>query len=215
MHIITKSVVPGDLVFDIGANLGDKTEWFASRQIQVIAVEPQPNLVEQLRTRFASNSLVTVIGKGLAAAPGELTMSLSTNHVLSTFSNDWKSGRFAGQAWDSTAVIEVVTLDQIVAQFGVPRYAKIDVEGYEKQVLLGLSQKIGILSFEFTAEFIETAQEICEHLLVLGYRFFNFSLGENDEFELDASWISCEGLFSALHFALSKEQLLWGDIYAA
>jgi hypothetical protein len=45
--------------------------------------------------------------------------------------------------------VPVWTLDQAIAKFGVPHYCKIDVEGYELEVLKGLSQVIPTLSYEY------------------------------------------------------------------
>ena len=133
MHAITYAVLPGELVIDVGANLGDKAEWFANRGVRVIAVEPQPKLVEALRKRFAKNLLVTVVPKGLAAQPGGMIMNISEDHVISTFSDEWKTGRFRNHTWGTKEKIEVTTLDTLIEQFGQPRYIKIDVEGFERQ----------------------------------------------------------------------------------
>ncbi len=215
MHAIARSILPGDLVFDVGANQGDKTEWYAFRNVHVVAVEPQPSLAAKLKARFVSNPFVTIVEKGLATASGMLPMSISSNHVLSTFSDEWKTGRFSNQFWESTEIIEVTTLDNLITQYGTPRYIKIDVEGFEKQVVSGLSQKAGVLSFEFTSEFFVNAKDICFYLERLGYRHFTFSIGEEEKFETDAGWVNCHALLNLLSSNMGRDDLLWGDIYVA
>lgn len=212
-HIITSSLVPGDLVFDIGANLGDKAEWFAGRGFQVVCVEPQPAMIEKLNERFCNSPDIEVVGKGIGSARGTLKMSISSQTpALSTFSEHWKQGRFADMEWDSQADVEIILLDDLVQKYGVPRYCKIDVEGFELEVITGLSQRIGIISFEFTSEFMINALLVLEKLIALGYKKFNVSLGENAEFHLP-QWVPYYELAATL-FASKDTPLLWGDIYA-
>jgi len=54
-------------------------------------------------------------------------------------------------------------------------------EGYESEVLRGLSQKIGVISFEFTSEFTFKAIECLCLLRGLGYNSFNISVGETPQ----------------------------------
>jgi FkbM family methyltransferase len=216
MHAITYAVLPGELVIDVGANLGDKAEWFANRGVRVIAVEPQPKLVEALRKRFAKNLLVTVVPKGLAAQPGEMIMNISEDHAISTFSDEWKAGRFRNHTWGTKEKIEVTTLDTLIEQFGHPRYIKIDVEGFERQVISGLSCKVGALSFEFTSEIIDHADQICDRLRALGYSCFNCSIAESDNFLYLNGWATSQEVIATLHRMIERDDpLLWGDIYAA
>jgi 16S rRNA A1518/A1519 N6-dimethyltransferase RsmA/KsgA/DIM1 with predicted DNA glycosylase/AP lyase activity len=54
-------IAPGDLCFDVGANIGDYTDTFLALGARVIAVEPQPSCADELRSRFAGNDRVTVL----------------------------------------------------------------------------------------------------------------------------------------------------------
>src|SRR5262245_48030625 len=55
-------VKPGDLVFDIGANIGNRTRVFASMGARVIAVEPLPQCYWALRWMFKCQPNVTIVG---------------------------------------------------------------------------------------------------------------------------------------------------------
>lgn len=212
-HVVTSSLVPGDLVFDIGAHVGNKSEWFLERGLEVICVEPQPAMIQILRDRFASNPSATVVGKGVGSARGILQMSIATRSpVLSTFAEHWKHGRFSDVQWDSRADVEIILLDDLIHQFGVPRYCKIDVEGYELEVIRGLSNRVGIISFEFTSEFMSQALLVTERLISLGYRRFNISLAESETYYFP-QWIPYHELVSVL-YASRDSAGLWGDVYA-
>lgn len=201
----------GDYIFDVGAHIGDKTVNFIKRGAKVVCIEPQPNCVQFLRMRFKDNPRVTIIEKGLAPQPGKMHLFISTNaNFLSTFSEEWQKGRFAAYTWDRTLLVEVATLDEIIKQYRLPKYCKIDVEGFEYQVLQGLHQQIPYVSFEFTIEFLYNAQKCVQYLQDLGYNKFNVVFGENDYFQF-SHWVTSENLFSFIES--SNDHLLWGDIY--
>ena len=87
-------------------------------------------------------------------------MYVSYEHTLSTLSADWlsavsESGRFGDTRWDSEEEVEITTLDAAIAEFGEPAFVKIDVEGYESEVLSGLSRRLKAGSIEFAAESLD------------------------------------------------------------
>ena len=205
-------VARGDLVFDIGANVGAKAESFVAAGSRVVAVEPQPHCVGVLRRTFAYEPNVVVVPKGLAGQPGTMKIQVcSEAPTISTFSEEWKRGRFADHHWDQEVTVEMTTLDALVAEFGVPRYCKIDVEGFEKEVLAGLSRTLGYLSFEYTKEFAANAVRCLELLERVGYRSFNLTVGE-DPALCFADWRVAGAVVD--HLRQSADPLLWGDIWA-
>ncbi len=211
-HPIVNAISPGDLVFDIGANRGNMAQRFLHVGARVICIEPQPNLAAEIRQRFVNNSQVTVIEKGLGAIRGCSSMSISSEtDILSTFADHWKVGRFKNMVWDQQLEVQITTLDDLIAEFGIPRYCKIDVEGFERDVVKGLSSKIGIISFEFTSEYIEHSMEVMEMLIRLGYRHFNASVGDQPEF-MYTEWVPYYEIIRSLMLSSSPD--LWGDIYA-
>ncbi len=209
---VASSISPGDLVFDVGANLGAKAEKFLSLGARVVCIEPQSKMVETLRGKFREMGAVTVVGKALSDSPCVLTMSICDEApTISTFSEEWMHGRFSEYRWDRKERVEATTLDLLVQEFGVPKYCKIDVEGFELQVLRGLTKPVPLLSFEFTKEFFSNALRCIEYLSILGYRDFNFSLAESETFSF-SSWVAASEVIRALEKI--EDPLLWGDIYA-
>lgn len=213
-HVVVNSILPGDLVFDIGANQGDKALWFTERGVSVVCVEPQPAMQKILNDRFSAVPLVTIVGKAVGAASGVMEMKIcSQMPVLSTLSDHWSKGRFSGVNWDKSIDVDVVTLDHLVATYGTPRYCKIDVEGFELEVISGLSSRVGIISYEFTSEFINQSYMVLEHLIKIGYRKFNYSVGESEGFA-SPQWMTFFDLIQNLTVAIGQDPGLWGDIYA-
>jgi FkbM family methyltransferase len=125
-------VAPGDTVFDIGANLGNRTETFVALGARVVAVEPQAELAQQLRDRYAGNPNVTVLDCALSDSAGEAEMLISDAHTLSTLATEWpekvtSSGRFADNTWNEKRIVRTRTLASLIEQHGAPAFCKIDV----------------------------------------------------------------------------------------
>ncbi|MCX6272542.1 MAG: FkbM family methyltransferase [Bacteroidetes bacterium] len=204
----------GDLCFDIGANLGNRTEVFLSLGARVVAVEPQPHCSRFLTFRFGNR--ISIERAGLDEKPGEKTLLISDQHMVSSFSSEWidlmKKERFPDTRWQKKRLVRMTTLDALIARYGKPAFCKIDVEGFEYQVLKGLTQTFQTLSFEYC---IEQNREL---LLCLQYLFSlspgmvcNFSVAESMELALD-QWLEYE---EARQFFQSADFLKTGggDVY--
>ncbi len=210
-------VPPGGLCFDIGAHIGGRVAMFRRLRARVVAVEPQPLFLQALRRLYADKPGVTIVPDAVGAAPGETTMLVSDRTpTVSTLAGDWArqvgaQRAFAGVDWNREVPVTVTTLDALIAEHGVPDFCKIDVEGYERQVLAGLSQPIPALSFEFLVAARDEATACLDRLAALGTYRYNVSLGETARLIFDdwrgqaalAEWLA--GLTGATAS---------GDIYA-
>lgn len=206
----------GALVFDVGANIGNRTETFLNLEATVVAIEPQPYCAGILTQKFAHNKNFIIIQKALGNCAGQSKMWLNSAHVISSLSEEWirrttATQRFgAGQQYHTCCNVEVTTLDNLIHQFGKPDFCKIDVEGFEFEVLQGLSQPIKAVSFEFTREYCEASENCISHLVAIGSYRFNYSSGESMRFKLQ-NWVDAQEICSHLK---SFSGLEWGDIYA-
>lgn len=210
-------VKDGDLVFDVGANMGDMTSLYLDLGARVVAVEPQPTCASSLRKRFVGNPDVTIVHGALGASPGELDIRLSDIRTpLSSMSTKWiaavkASGRFPRYEWTRAVPTQVTTLDCLIVDYGLPQFCKIDVEGFEYEVLRGLSHPLPCLSFEYHVEFLESALDCITHLCTLGLYWFNFTVGNRMRFER-TDWVGNEAMSSCL--TSLPYPTLQGDIYA-
>ncbi|MEG5135447.1 MULTISPECIES: FkbM family methyltransferase [unclassified Microcoleus] len=212
IDFIRNFVQPGELVFDVGANIGQKADVYAAAGAKVICFEPQPNCVNILTEKYQNNQNIAIVNKGLAEQAGTMELSVCNDaNYISTFSKKWQTGRFANYQWNETVSVEVTTLDEMIEVWGRPHFCKIDVEGFEYQVLKGLSTPIPYISFEFAIEFIDDTKKCINHLKTLGYKLFNFANGEQTNLVFP-EWVSEERLVKYLES--SNDSLLWGDIYA-
>jgi FkbM family methyltransferase len=206
----------GGLCFDIGANMGDRTELFLALGAQVVAIEPQARCAEALHRRFGDR--VEVVEAAVGPEPGEAELLVASFHTLSSLSREWvnavrASGRFAEFVWDEAAIVPMTTLDELIRRFGIPDFCKIDVEGFELEVLRGLAQPLPALAFEFTFERIDARLAAVEHIASLGMTRFNFSDGESLEFAL-GDWVGSHQIATFLA-EMPKRTDVFGDVYAA
>lgn len=208
-------VTPGDVVFDVGANLGNRAKVFSRLGAVVVAVEPQAACADFLEESFRGTPDVHLVRSALGAARGEAEMSICGAHTISSLSHDWirsvvASDRFADHVWNRRERVPVDTLDHLMARFGRPSFIKIDVEGFEDQVVAGLSRPVPALSMEFTPEYLTAALRCIDHLAGLGDVRFQYSLGESMAFALP-EWVGADAIREALA-AVPAEAV--GDLYA-
>lgn len=205
-----------DLCFDIGANMGNRIQIFLKLGAIVIAVEPQPILQEKLLKKYRRNIRVVLIKKGVGEKEGEGELMICNAHTLSSMSKEWiksvnVSGRFNTFKWERIQKIRLTTLDKMIEEYGLPTFCKIDVEGFELQVLKGLSKPIRTVSFEFTPEFITSTIKAIEHLSRIGFTEFNYSIGESMKLDMP-KWVSNKEICVTLNNLTDKR--IFGDVYA-
>ena len=150
----------GSLIFDIGANEGYKTEIFLRLGAKVVAVDPDPTNQDVLRQKFLKYRLlpkkVAIEGRAVSDAITTKTLWIDApGSAKNTLSQKWVSTlrydehRFQQRFhFGDKIAVETTTLEKLMQVHGYPFFIKIDVEGYEPNVLKGLRHPVPYLSFE-------------------------------------------------------------------
>lgn len=216
-RLYAQFVAPGALCFDLGAHAGNRVRCWRRLGARVVAVEPQPDFVRILERLFGRDPAVSIVAAAVGRAPGaaELLVSERTPTVT-TLSREWiarvgASPSFRGVAWRPGPTVPVTTLDALVARFGAPAFAKIDVEGSELAVLEGLTQPLPALSFEYLPAAREIALGCIDRLAALGRYRFNWSRGETHRL-VEPAWLGAQAMRERLG-ALAADAGS-GDVYA-
>lgn len=151
---------PGDLIFDIGANQGAKTDIFLRLGARVVAVDPDESNQAILEEKFLTYRLVkkpvSLVGKAVGEKNGLETFWVDEpGSGKNTLNQKWVEilqndrNRFGKELkFRHTTQVEVTTLETLILTYGPPFFIKIDTEGYESNVLCGLQHPVPYLSFE-------------------------------------------------------------------
>jgi len=179
-------LAPGDLVIDVGAHVGMRARAMRAAGARVVALEPQHPFAGYLRRTLPRD--VTLIEAAAGATETEAEMAVSSRHpTVSSLRAEFVEGAseapgFGHVQWDRRQRVRMVTLDGLIARYGLPRYVKIDVEGFEIEVLAGLSQPVPIVSVEFLPGFPHLTHAVIDRLSALGAYRFNPVQGETGGF---------------------------------
>jgi FkbM family methyltransferase len=209
-------VRPGDLVFDIGAHVGDRIGSFRRLGARVVALEPQPLCVRAIRELYAGDDDVIVVEAVCGAAKGTVDFYVnSANPTVSTASTAFVQAAdgapgWQDQVWDAQLEVPSVTLDDLVGTYGTPAFTKIDVEGFEDAVLSGLNRTLPALSFEFTTIERAVALRCLDRAADLGFQRFNVAMGDSMRIEF-GDWVPRDAM--AAHLLTLPHEANAGDIY--
>jgi len=208
----------GDLVFDIGAHVGDRVASFRRLGARIVAVEPQPAMVKVLKLFYGRSADVAIEAAAVGSEVGTTRMMINVdNPTVSTASHEFLNAArdapgWKTQRWTKSVPVRVTTLDALIGKHGVPSFIKIDVEGFEEEVLQGLTCAVKALSFEFTTIQRDVALACIARCVALGYVRFNAVLGESQTL-VNEEWVGGEQIarwLTGLPHAANS-----GDIYAA
>ena len=209
-------IKPGELVFDVGANFGSRTRVFLELGARVVAVEPQKECARYLLASFGSDSNFHLVNKALGAASGTSdlfilkhprTASLSLEHMRAVHFEKHQAGTL-----EKSGRVSVTTLDALIHQYGSPAFVKIDAEGFEYEIMRGLSQPLTALSFEFVPTYLEPALKSIDYLLRFGTMRLNYVVGERFEWMLD-EWVTADELIPTLKSYAPETHFIYGDVY--
>jgi FkbM family methyltransferase len=193
----------------VGANYGSKSEVFLRLGAKVVAFEPQLDCLCELKARLGPHPKLTTVNAAVGSRAGRSTFYVGPHRTSSSLLQDWQ------QEIESTVEVPVTTLDAAIAQYGLPDYCKIDVEGYEVQVLQGLTRPIPLLSLEYHLRRDGTQQmiECLNYLSRLGDIRLNITPAETPEFGLPTWYDMAKFIEFFVHEVPGLKGYSYGDIF--
>jgi FkbM family methyltransferase len=184
LRFYSQFIKSSDLVFDIGANIGGKTELFSKLGAKVIAVEPHPKMFEILKARTRKyGARVHTLALGVGSSPGVATLYLGEHDGMASLSPTW-SRRDHG-----SIQIEITTLDHLIDTYGCPDFLKIDIEGHEAEALKGLSRPIRRVSFEYHNDPVQLSQAADCVAILSKHQDMKMSLTSMEGHQFISDWL--------------------------
>lgn len=179
------------VAYDIGCNIGSTTQQLLDIGFElVIGVDADIRCIEHCQKRFAGDSRVIVLHRLVCNETNTIKdFYQAKKSIVSTASKDWIDNcRFAGKTrWKKTQVKTMSLQDIIDCHTEEANFIKIDVEGYEYEVIKSLKIKQGILAFEWSEENYEYVAKPCiEHLKTLGYTKWSYT--NRDKLTFKHNW---------------------------
>jgi FkbM family methyltransferase len=134
------AVMPGDVVWDIGANVGFYSAQFLQRQARkVVCFEPAPDAVKALEGKFGRG---TSRANQVHIVPAALSNARGTAKFIADGSAPVnKIAEGSGPGAGATIDVKVLRGDEALSEYQLPPpdIIKVDVEGYELEVIEGLA----------------------------------------------------------------------------
>lgn len=211
IELFERELPTGSLCFDIGANIGEKSEALLKAGMSVIAVEPQPLCVKEIMARCGRYDKIRIIQTAVGSEVGEAELYISEIfHASSSLDKNWTPSH-------ESLIVPLTTLDLLIDEFGVPTYCKIDVEGYELNVLRGLTRPISLVSLEYhlIERDLDKTFECLNYLdnLANGKILINMSPAEHFQFTFQ-QWMSLTEFRQVFPEEFrKKKEFYYGDIW--
>ena len=192
LDVVEPLLTKDDVVFDVGTNIGTISNWFASRTQHVHGFEPHPDNLrmtnDQIVLRKTTN--ITLSQLALGSEPRNLHLHVKRFHGHHSLGDTSVSPTV------EKIDVEVETVDRYCASNGIERidFLKIDVEGFEEDVLRGATtmlknKNVGLVLFEVRRTILESIGKNGEDIFVLllehGYNIFTLDGRELTAEELE------------------------------
>lgn len=199
-RVYAEVVRPGDVVIDAGANWGVHSLYLAlltGPEGRVLAFEPHPQVVEELRWHVEANGLSQVVihAQGLLDRAGAIPFTLGENSKTSHVGSD-------GGASDGREItVACLTLDEVFEKSGLTslKLIKVDVEGAEAALLRGAERTLRRYRPHLVVELHNPEQdlEVARILSALGYHLRR--VDGSAILHPDRAWPDPQGVWGTIH----------------
>jgi len=208
------------LLFDIGANVGAYTQARKHEFERCVLVEANPLLCEKLQATFQAEieQSHVIVCNNIVSKEASATFYVNKADTISTADIEWvQQSRFSEsyRQWTPINNVATISIDELIRVYGVPSYLKIDVEGYEWNVIQSLTQCLQNthIAFEWAEEKKAELLLILDWLHNLGYTQFSVQYEDAYNFQ-PIEWLEYQVVYQQLEQELMiQRKSKWGMIH--
>lgn len=207
-----------NLIYDVGMHTGADTNFYLKKGFDVVGIEANPALVLHCEKRFApeiASGRLKIVNRAVSETAGMINFYVNDeNDLWGTADPEWKQ-RYE-KLGVAARVIEIrgSTMKDIFAEFGIPYYMKVDIEGYDHLCLVGLegiSERPKHISIEADATSLLATVAHLELLKRLGYTKFKMVL-QNEVHKQKCPLPAREGNYVEYEFESSTSGLFGEEL---
>ena len=185
------------MFFDIGANIGNWALVNIDKCDKIISVEASPITFNRLVDNCKNDKIILLNYAVCNNNGNDITFYQADCDVISTINKDWltsDTSRFYNYPYKEI-ICKTISIDDLIEDYGIPDFIKIDVEGGEYDCITSLTQKIKLISFEWASETNTVTLQCIDYLFHLGYTHYyiqnedNYTFRQNDNDFYDISTI--------------------------
>lgn len=168
-----------ELIFDVGAHVGEDSDFYLKLGYRVVAIEANPQLAENLNKRFADqvrDGRYTVINRAIGESDAHITFYINkTNSVWGTAYPEWSKRNEGFGTTSEEITVQSMRFTDVIQNYGCPFYLKIDIEGADMLCVHALKEagcRPKYISVESNKTSWKGLLDEFETLENLGYRKF-------------------------------------------
>ncbi len=169
-----------NLIFDLGMHEGEDADFYLKKGFRVIGVEAVPLLADRCAQRFRTacqSGQLIIVNKAIAESPGTIDFYVNDKvSVWGTADRDWMLRNQKVGATSHVIPVPSVRTDDLLGEYGIPYYMKIDIEGLDHLCVSALVNRVDkpkYVSVESHAWSCEETLRILNLLRAAGYNQFN------------------------------------------
>jgi FkbM family methyltransferase len=204
------------LLFDIGANIGKWALQNYSNDARIICLEASPTTFRTLVDNVKDKN-ITPLNFAVTSSPTSTVEFFDCSaNTISTLNEKWLndlSSRFYNQYRYKKIVVNTITIDKLIKEYGIPDLLKVDVEGAENIVLQSLTKPVKTICFEWASETYDVTLNSVNHLESLGYTKFHIQNEDSYTYKPSVFDLTKQELLNKLQAKIPKQD--WGMIWAS
>ena len=179
-----------DFAITIGDSNGNISEILLQLGALVLVVEPLPENFVYAEKKLKNYPQTILLHEDIGAFNAQFTYNEAYEKNILPYSSNLTVGA-------DQSVVKIRTVDELIREYGLPAFIKINANGFENEVLKGITVPILLVSVSFYSYLHSKTTENVRRLMTIGDYEFNWILNEDAKFQ-SKEWLSPKELNTSM-----------------